>query len=541
LTALEAAFANGQWDEITPTTVSSLLAPPEVDMFLGYARLAQGQMANANGYFLRARSDDRTEVLKSGQQIPLLMADTMVREGKIDEAIKQLESVSESSGDSHLAKICHAILLVNQGKSNIVSTELVSVEDTLSSEACVIRGLASWKAGQSTTALTKLQQAVLLDPADGIAWNSLGVIQAKNGNWTAAAREFELSFRLLPDLTEARENWRLANGRAANRGTTIASTRGIGEITIVSASEAGNLRSATQIASEMVRKQFGEAPLVTSDFTMARTLSASGPVILQRNDAGLNSVEGDGMLKTLRDLGPKPDIHVVSFGYDSAEKTTMGILRYQNTTPKPDQAHIGSIQMLDPSEVEGLVGRTPFVQTDLKSLAANAGLIGERGVPVAVYTTQDKFGLQHIGNIKTFEEQKGIDLYVTPWQGHVETGIGLDFGKSSMGVSLGVQGANDKVLNREISTRDWTVLKNGVQQQFTGPITDLGKDYFNSSLVMTKNSSPFNDRGGIAIDAEQMRSEGGRVVFGGKPASPVKLKLVYPVFCIVEEVETPTN
>jgi hypothetical protein len=47
--------------------------------------------------------------------------------------------------------------------------------------------------------------------------------------------------------------------------------------------------------------------------------------------------------------------------------------------------------------------------------------------------------------------------------------------------------------------------------------------------------------GGITIDAGQMRSEAGHVVFGGKSARPVKLKLVYPVFCIVEEVEVPNN
>lgn len=143
--------------------------------------------------------------------------------------------------------------------------------------------------------------------------------------------------------------------------------------------------------------------------------------------------------------------------------------------------------------------------------------------------------------MKTFQDQKGIDLYVTPWQGHFETGLGLDAGKSSVGLSLGLQGASDKVLNRQITTRDWTVLKNGMQQQFTGEITDLGKGYFNSGLGISKSISQFNDRGGITIDAGQMSSEAGRVVFGGKSAKPVKLKLVYPVFCMVEEVEAPKN
>jgi len=535
LTALEAAFANGRWDEITPAAASSVLAPHEADVWLGYARLAQGQRAIANGHFLQARSSDRNEFQKGGQQNPLLVADALVRNGGFDEAIGRLKAVSVSSCNFHLAKLCESILLVKQGKSNLVSTDLASTGEALSTEACIVKGLAFWKTGQSTTALTELEQTVLLDPADGIAWNSLGVVQAQSGNWIAAAREFELAFRLLPDLAEARDNWRLAEGRIANRGTTLASTRGIGEITIVSAGETGNLRSATQIASEMVRKQFGAAPLVTSDLTMARTLSASGPVILQRNDRGLGSVAGDAMLRTLRDLGPKPDINVISFGFDSSEKATMGILRYQNTTPKVAQARIGSVQMLDPSEVEGLAGRTPFAQTDLKSLAANAGILGERGVSVAVYTTQDKFGLQHLGNVKTFQDQQGIGLFVTPWRGHLETSFGLD------GIKLGVQNASDKALNREITTRDWTIFKNGTQQQFNGEITDLAKGTFNSGLGIAKANSQFNDRGGITIDAGHMRSEAGRVVFGGKSASPAKLKLVYPVFCVVEEVEAPNN
>jgi hypothetical protein len=204
-------------------------------------------------------------------------------------------------------------------------------------------------------------------------------------------------------------------------------------------------------------------------------------------------------------------------------------------------AILASVHLLDPSEVEGPAGKTPFVQTDLKSLAANASLIGQRGVPVAVYTPQDKIGLQHIGNVKYFQDQKGVDLFVTPWQGHLETGLGLVAGKSPVGLSLGVQGASDKVVNPEIATRDWTVFKNGTQQQFTGEITDLAKGYFNSGLGIAKAASQFNDRGGITIDAGQMRSEAGHVVFGGKSARPVKLKLVYPVFCIVEEVEVPNN
>jgi len=185
--------------------------------------------------------------------------------------------------------------------------------------------------------------------------------------------------------------------------------------------------------------------------------------------------------------------------------------------------------------VEGLGGRTPFAQTDLKSLAANAGIIGQHGVPVAVYTTQDKLGLQHLGNVKTFQDIKGVDLYVTPWHGSLETSFGLD------GINLGVQGASDKVLSRETPTRDWTVFKSGTQQQFTGEITDLAKGYFNSSLAMARASSQFADRGGITIDAGEMRSEAGRIVFGGKSARPVKLKLVYPVFCFVEDVDLPQN
>lgn len=384
LTALETAFANGRWDEITPEAVSSVLTPHKADVWLGYARLAQGQRDVANGHFLRARSDDRNGFRMGGQQIPLLAAHALVREGDVDGAIGQLESISANTGNLHLARLCESILLLKQGKGDRAVADLASAGSALSTEACVVRGLAFWKNGQSATALSELEQAVLLDPADGIAWNSLGVVQAQSGNWPVAAREFELAFRLLPDLSEARDNWRLADGRLGSRGTTLASTRGVGEIMIVSASEAGNLRSATQIASEMVRKQFGAAPLVTSDLSMAKTLSVSGPVILQRNDSGLSSVAGDGMLKTLRDLGSKPDIHVISFGFDSSEKAITGILRYQNTTPKPDQAHISSVQMLDPSEVEGLAGRTPLAQTDLKSLAANAGLIGQRGVSVAV-------------------------------------------------------------------------------------------------------------------------------------------------------------
>lgn len=541
LTALEAAFANGRWAEITPEGVSLALPPNEADVWLGYACLAQGQAEAANGHFLQARPGDRNESQKGGRQIPLLVADALVRQGDEEGAVRRLESVTASSGNLQLAKLCESILLVRHGGGHPGSSILGSAGDALSTEICVVRGLAFWKAGQATSALTELEQAVLLDPTDGIAWNSLGVIEAQSGTWSAAAREFELAFRILPSLSEARDNWRLADGHLGNRGTTLASVRGIGEITIVSASEAGNLRSATQIASEMVRKQFGQAPLVTSDLAMAKTLSASGPVILQRNDSGLSSVAGDGMLKALRDFGPKAEIHVMPFGYDSAEKATMGILRYQNTVPKSDQARIGSLQMLDPSEVEGLAGRTPFVQTDLKNLAANAGIIGQRGVPVAVYTTQDKFGLQHIANVKTFQDQRGIDLYVTPWQGHLETGLGLSAGNSPLELSFGIQGASDKVLNREIATRDWTVLKNGAQQQFVGQITDLGKGYFNSGLGIAKPIPQFIDRGGITIDAGQMRSEAGRVVFGGKSARPAKLKLVYPVFCIVEEVEPPEN
>jgi hypothetical protein len=372
-----------------------------------------------------------------------------------------------------------------------------------------------------------------------VAYNTQGVLHAQRGEWEAAAHNFATAFRLLPALVEARQNWQLIQ-IAQERGAVITTHGSVGSFTIVVA-DPGKMRDLTASTSGMVQARTGQTPVIVTSLQDAIGKAGSQHVILQMPTRGLDMVAGDRMLSTLNTfgssaLGAKVPVNVVTHGFSGAESTTMGMMRHLNTAPPTSRAQIGSLQIVDPSELSGLVGKTPLGITNLGTLAQRLGQIDARGVPTAVYTVEGKVGTQHIGNVEAFRRTPGIDVYATPWQANLQPSLGVSIPSSGprlpLGMGVGVSNAADQASSR-IGARDWFIFRNGTQQHVTGALADLGKQYIgiNSSRPPDAPALSSLTRGGIWLGPVHLaRGAGGRIVFESGSDKGGELAVVYTLF-----------
>lgn len=559
--ALEAAILAENWQGVEAETVAwtrDAEFQNQAAIILGYTALARGDSAAAVRHFLRARSGGRSRSDMRWAEAfathypdhavaQLLAGDALAREGGLRAAMRRLDTALVLDPNLAVARLARGLLQVMMGERQAALTDLdaLTVGGPVVAEALVTRSLVRLEAGQLEKALVDLNRALELVPEHAVAYNARGILHARRGNWNAATRDFEAAFRLAPELGEARRNWQITRA-AGERGAVLSAKRDVGSITLVVADKDG-MSTATAFASDAVRARTGQTPLVATNVGEAISLSRSHQVVLQVPNGGVGAVAGDRVLSTLNTIGGatggKASVDIVTHGFGAADNTTLGALRHMNTAPPASQTRIGSLQMVDPSEASGLAGKTPLAVTDTGTLARRAGEIQGKGVPIVAFPTEGKLGVQHMGNVKAFQEN-GIPTYSAQWQGKGEMGLGLSARAPYVGPSVGMSNAADSAGSRaNLAPRDWIFRGNGTEQHMTGTLPDLMKQHLSinpgaaGELATQRLQSPvslggsFNAPGGISVGPVHLaRGAGGRVVFESGGHEGEELALVYTLF-----------
>jgi hypothetical protein len=423
-------------------------------------------------------------------------------------------------------------MLTGERSAALDDLNALVTNESMGAEALVMRALVQLDAGQLDHALADLQQAIERVPEHAVAYNARGILHAQRGEWEAAAHNFATAFRLLPELEEARRNWQLVQ-LAQDRGAVISGQGSMGSMTIVVA-DSSKMHDMTASTSAMVQARTGQSPVIVTSLHDATAKAGTQHVILQMPARGLDMVAGERVLSTLNTIGAsatgtKAPVNVVTHGFEGADRTTLGITRHLQTVSSGSRAHLSSLQIVDPSELSGPVGKTPLGRTDLGALAQRSGRIDAQGVPVAVYTVEGKVGTQHIGNVQAFRNTPGLDVYATPSKSSVETTLSVPFG-----VGIGVSNATDQASSRtNLQPRDWFVARNGTQQHVTGTVSDLGKRYIgiNQQRPPETSALPSSSRGGIWLGPVHLvRGTGGRIAFESGTTQEGGLALVYTLF-----------
>jgi hypothetical protein len=356
-------------------------------------------------------------------------------------------------------------------------------------------------------------------------------VYAQLQRWTEAGRDFERAFQVAPELEEARRNWTLVRA-AAERGALVSGQWRAGGVTLVVA-DPSHMTTATAWANDMVQARTGVRPFVTTNASDAVARIHSGPVILQVPDGGLRSVAGDGVLRQLNAVGGRAPVNVITYGHQASTNAVMGGLRHLNTAPAATQTRVNSVQMVDYSEVAGAAGKTPLAVTDLNGLARLSSSLISKGVPVAGFTVMNKPGVQHMGNVRAFQ-QSGVEVYATPWRGGVQTSLGVGPRAPFIGPSVSITNATDAAGSRIAPTvpRDWVVYRGSSNPQYmTGTLSDLGKQYIGSAPPSPRPPTISSSPGGIWLGPVDLaRDAGGRVAFRFGEASTGELKVVRLLF-----------
>ncbi|MCI0400474.1 MAG: hypothetical protein L0Z68_04120 [Gammaproteobacteria bacterium] len=561
LTALEATVLAGNW-QVVDSLVAIWTYPAEFQreaaVLRGYAGLARGDAGVAVRHFLRARLGRRdhgepywAETLATrfpnNPFAQFLAGDALIRGGDRRAGLKRLDAALALDPDLALARTARAMVSMISGQRQAALDDLnVLVKDgQVTAEALAIRGLLHLKDGQSETALADLNRALEVSPEHAVAYNARGVVYGRLGDWVSAARDFKTAFLRAPELVEARHNWQLAEA-ASERGAVLSAKQNVGSITMVVADKA-NMHTATAFASDATRARMGQSPLVATNVGEAIALSRSHNVILQVPNGGLGAVGGDRVLNTLNTISGatsgKVSVDIVTDGFGAADNTTLGALRYLNAAPQTSQTRLTSLQMVNSSEASGLAGRTFLATTDTGTVARRAGEIQGRGVPVVAFPTEGKFGVQHMGNVKAFQEHN-IPTYSAQWQGKGEIGLGLSARPPFVGPSLGVSNAADSAGSRtSLAPRDWIFRGNGTERYVTGTLPELLKQQMGSgpsaaTELATQRLQPAVTAGGAVLTpggisvgpVYLMRGTGGRIVFKTADGDGEELALVYTLF-----------
>lgn len=523
--AVEDAFRAADWEQIE----AEMAAWTDRDGFLreasvirGYAALALGDGETARRHFLRgrgARPRDSSWLEAIADQHPeapvarLLAGDHLVRQRDLPAALRHLDAALVADPELSLARLARGALRVEAEEGRLARTDLDALAHAggaVAVEALVVRSLAWLEMGELGAAIVDLNHALALDSRHAVAFNTRGVVRARAAEWQEAMDDFAEAFRLAPELREARHNWQLAQRAAEQPGFVLASQRSLHNITLVTG-EPGNRHTALASASDIVRLRTGYTPSIVSSVSDALALPASQPVVMWRSVGGLAGAAGDSVLRDLGALAGRASLNVMSFGSVAADRTTMGIVRHLNTAPSTSRVEIKSIQLVDFSELHGPIGKTPLGVTNNTLVAQRAAELGSRGLSVTAYTTQGKWGLQHLGNVKAMQEL-GVPTFATPYQGRIQPGVGLSI------ASFSLAGGGDSASSRAglLGSRDWFHYSGPTQTHITSSFPELAARHLGGQLATTlPGGFPGSvNPGGVSIGPVSIaRGAGGRIAF----------------------------
>jgi tetratricopeptide (TPR) repeat protein len=523
--ALEAALVDGRWgaaDAAAAEWLQRVGYRGDAAVVRGYAALARGDGTAAAAHFLsgrgaRTRAGEGTWVAPlstrhpTGTLVRTLAGDAAARRGELAAALADLD-VAVRGDDAGVARLARAVVHQLRGESTAALADLDALvaAGSVGADALVSRALVRLERAEVDDAEADVERALAVAPAHPVALNTRGVVRARRGDWAAAADDFERAFGLLPALEEARANWRLVRAAGA-RGAALSARSQIGSVTIVSAAP-DRMNMATATMSDALRAKVGVPPLIVTNPVEAGRLGAERHVLLQLPNHGLGAMGGDRMLGALRDVRAnlndvRVPVNVVSHGYEASDSSLLGVLRYQHTTPLGARPPL-SVQIHDPSELAGLVGRTPLGNAPMADLARRANDIDRQGAPVSVFAVDGKLGTQHM-DLKRFNAFPGLDVYRTPTRSTIDPSLSIPFG-----VGIGATNARDQVMSRtDLAPRDFFRNMGGAREHLNVAVPDLAARHLLGGGAALP--PPALDRGGILLGMVRLaRGSGGRVMLG---------------------------
>lgn len=544
--SLKAAVLECRWQEVDTEALQWARrsgATRTTSVLRGYAALMIGRSDDAAEYFVRADHStlppaargwaaDLAAEFPESAVAQMFAGDEAARGGELTAGLIHLNKSVALDQGLDIARLVRAILRLKLGDCRGAKEDLASIPSDCpaAKDSLVIGAILDLQRNDNLQAAADMDRLLESSPDNALAHNVRGVAFARIKDWPRAADDFASAFHILPDLTEARRNWQLAEVASNDPGTVIASQLHRGSIMIVSADDAKDLSTATALASDELRLRTGRAPLVIHNLTDAIDKARSQHVIFPLSTNGLSSALGDRTLETLKAIDGRVPVNILANGNEAAYATGWGALRYSNTASKDRLSQLKSIQAFDPSDVSGVVGKTPLAGAqDLGDIAKRFAQLVSRGVTVTVFPVEGKFGIQHIGNLNEFTKYQELKVVSTPWKGSFQMSVGLP----SPGIS--VDNANDRAAASNVP-RDWTVHRGSIEQHFTGNAAEIGKGYLNlgdSLVTSTPIHSQQYTRGGVTLEAVNVsRASGGQIIFNSGVKGSKSLALIYPIFCV---------
>ncbi|MBM4262871.1 MAG: hypothetical protein FJ145_15760 [Deltaproteobacteria bacterium] len=541
------AIISGNWTEVDAAVEEWLRNPTGravASIIRGYAALAKGDETAAVAYFLRAnmgKTDPRTAKWfdelatknPNSAMAQFFAGDFAARQNDRAGAIARLDKAVKLNPELHVAMLARAMLRVSGSEGHLALADLEALEKTaLAADALVIRSSLDLDNGYLARAQDHLNRALQLAPGHAVALNTLGLLRVHQNNLREAKDAFAAAFGRAPELTEARTNYQITEA-AMKHGSVIATKK----ITIVVANDE-QMKEATGFAGDVLRARSGRDPIVTRDVNQAAALAGKYDVILQVPDGGAKSVLGGRVLDTLNKVNEltkgNSSVNIISQSHEASQNAVSGVSRFTSGPSNGNRTRVEGIQMMDPSELSGLVGKTPMGVTDNQGLARDsARLIKERNIPVTPYITE-KIGIQHLNNGKAFKDY-GVPYYSTPSEVKLELTPRLSLTKKEPTFGVGLKDAGDRGGERiGMSERDWT-LHGSVDRLSRGSMSDLltknfGRGVNIASLpdLSSRQSTCACDSGGIELALMDFtRGKGGTIRYNKGSG---KLTVVYTLF-----------
>jgi len=235
LNALEVAICSPGWPDVN-TAISAL--PNDTDLIRcravvsGYAALDRGDVAEANGHFLRAKLTTSgkyglwaTELASRhpGNAIALLLAaDSLARRGDMAAARKLLDQAAMLSPSISSVRVARAYAELddNDREKALVDADFLAHAQQAASEGLLIRAVASITGTDLKAVGADLDACLKLQPDEAIAWNTRGVLNVRIGKLKEATAAFARAYEIAPELAEAQNNAQITQD-AINRGVNL--------------------------------------------------------------------------------------------------------------------------------------------------------------------------------------------------------------------------------------------------------------------------------------------------------------------------------
>jgi len=201
----------------------------------GYAALALGRVGEAEAHFIRSGFSVAAPKQKGGSSLLaggeadtpiglLLAADRAAQSGDEQGARERVSRAIEAAPSLSVARIFRASLETRANQFSSALEDLAAVGDAepTAKEARLLRILIYLSQGRNETARSELAALVESVPAQPLAFNTLGILCALDQKWPEAADAFAKAHALVPQFSDAKRNWSLAQAAASAPGTVLA-------------------------------------------------------------------------------------------------------------------------------------------------------------------------------------------------------------------------------------------------------------------------------------------------------------------------------